>query len=234
MTAAAFSGVCRSFVSACADHTVGMFRSLLDLLFPPASLTGELGAWVTAGEWKQLHGTGVVIEGIDLKARGIMHLDRVIGARDYRHPLLRRAIHTFKYRRVPALQEVLGSILAEPAARFWWPEWVIVPVPLHWARYYWRGFNQAELLAEHLSQSAGAPVRLLLKRNRPTGHQMGRGRAERLTAVRDAFSAVDMVPRKIVLVDDVCTTGATLDACAAALKLAGAQEVVAMVVAVER
>lgn len=211
-----------------------MRRLLLDLLFPPVSLTGERGAWVTQQERRQLEGSGVIIDGSLLQSRGIGHLDRVTGARDYRHPLLRRAIHTFKYRRVPALQQTLGAMMAEPAARFWWPGWVIVPVPLHWTRRFWRGFNQAELLAEYLSRASGAPLRHLLRRTRPTGHQMQRSREQRLRAVQGAFTVVGGVPERIVLVDDVCTTAATLDACAAALKRAGAKRVEAMVLAVER
>ncbi len=211
-----------------------MLNRLIHLLFPPVSLTGTPGVWVTDAERRLLAGSSVILDIGALRARGILHVDRVMGARDYGNPVLRRALHTFKYRRVPALQAVLGAIMAEQARGFFWPGWVIVPVPLHWSRAYWRGFNQAELLAQALSHTSGAPVQNLLMRTRATGHQMGRGREERLLAVRQAFRSVQAAPRRVLLVDDVCTTGATLDACAAALRAAGAERVEAMVLAVER
>jgi ComF family protein len=112
---------------------------------------------------------------------------------------------------------------------------VIVPVPLHKIRRRERGFNQAELLSKRLSKRLGLPhqgVLLVRKLPRPDKHLLTS--SERWEAVRGAFatrpgSQVDK--RRVLLVDDVMTTGATLDACAKALREAGAAEVLCVTVA---
>jgi competence protein ComFC len=94
----------------------------------------------------------------------------------------------------------------------------IVPVPLHWTRYAWRWFNQAEVIAQELSKESGKPVVHLLKRNRNTGYQAGLSREKRLKNLFQAFAltkeAHHYKGKKILLVDDVMTTGTTLKTCA--------------------
>jgi ComF family protein len=108
---------------------------------------------------------------------------------------------------------------------------LLVPVPLHWRRLLQRRFNQSALLAYGLARPAGIPCAPnMLHRIRFTKPQMRMTRAERLTNVKRAFAvpeaAQEMLRNKIVvLVDDVVTTGATVNACAKALKKAGAKEV---------
>ena len=107
-----------------------------------------------------------------------------------------------------------------------------MPVPLHFLRRYQRGFNQAEEIARHLP----VPMLLALRRRRPTATQTDLPEAQRHRNVRDAF-AVSWHRRRaltsavVVLVDDVSTTGATLDACARVLIEAGAKEVRALTAA---
>ena len=107
----------------------------------------------------------------------------------------------------------------------------IVPVPLHASRRRARGFDQAADLARHL----GLPVSRALRRVRATAVQASLPAARRHANVRDAFAATraarDLSGAVVVLVDDVCTTGATLDACARALKDAGIAEVRALTAA---
>ena len=101
---------------------------------------------------------------------------------------------------------------------------VIVPVPLHNSRYRERGYNQAALLAKGLSRLIGTPVNnKTLVRHRITKTQMTLNAAERKINVSNAFTCQSTALRgkKVLLIDDVCTTGATLDACAQALKQAG-------------
>lgn len=106
---------------------------------------------------------------------------------------------------------------------------LILAVPLHPSRLRWRGFNQAQLLAGHIGRQFRVPLApRLLRRVRDTPPQAGLDREERLANLTEAFQVA--VPRKvhgqrILLVDDVMTTGMTLSACAAALLAAGADRV---------
>ncbi len=108
---------------------------------------------------------------------------------------------------------------------------LLVPVPLHWRRLWWRKYNQAALLAHGLGAHSGLPVRSdILQRQRATTPQMRLPRAERLKNVKNVFAvragAISIIEGKhIVLVDDVITTGATVAACSTALLHAGAASV---------
>lgn len=131
--------------------------------------------------------------------------------------------------RLPLLRH-LGDFLAEEApAHLALREWDgLVPVPLHWTRRFRRGFNQAEVLATAIGRRHGLPViRRALRRPRRTLPQQGDAEARRRN-VRDAFAV--SVPgavagQRLLLVDDVFTTGATANACARALLSAGAAAV---------
>jgi ComF family protein len=113
----------------------------------------------------------------------------------------------------------------------------IVPVPLHWRRQWARRFNQSALLAELIAKAAGVPVaHAALKRVKPTLQQVGLSQAERATNVQGAFRVPEggkaaVAGRKLVLVDDVLTSGATVDACARALLRARAASVDVLVFA---
>ncbi len=104
----------------------------------------------------------------------------------------------------------------------------LVPVPLHPARLRRRGFNQAERLAAAMAARLPLPVARCLVRSGGRAAQVGRGRSGRLAAVHGAVAARPPVPARALLVDDVVTTGATLAACADALRQAGAREVAAI------
>lgn len=147
---------------------------------------------------------------------------------------LRHAIHGLKYRRLSALAEPLGDELA----RFWlrgsMPVDIIVPVPLHPERQRERGYNQADLLARRVGRATGAPVQAnVLRRTRVTAVQMSLNAAERKANVSGAFVADAASARDatVLVVDDVCTTGSTLDACAIALKEAGARRTLGLTLA---
>ena len=110
----------------------------------------------------------------------------------------------------------------------------IVPVPLHEKRLKERGFNQSESIAEHVARNNGIPMRTdLLIRTRATKKQSTLRGTERALNVKDAFKCTgDVKGKKILLFDDICTTGGTLRFCADALKEGGAEEICALTLAI--
>ena len=207
---------------------------LLDFLFPKQSLGGSEGAWITEEELKNLTLKPRIFETEELRSRGIKSLDRVFAMGGYHDSrLLKDAIHTFKYRRIPGVGEFLGGRLADSLTGLK-RDACICPVPLHFLRQFWRGFNQAQYLAERVSDATRVPVCNLLKRVRPTGHQAKRGKKDRWKALSGAFRMrsknLDSF-KTIYLVDDVFTTGSTLEECARTLKEGGVKRVEAVVLA---
>ena len=157
---------------------------------------------------------------------GANGFDQVYSFGSYEGPL-RRLIHLFKFEGVQPLAKPLGGFLALALPRETNFD-AIVPMPLHWRRRWERGFNQSELLAEEIGRRWNAPVRRVVKRKRATAPQAGLTSAQRRLNVRGAFSVkpgTSLKGLRILLVDDVLTTGATASACARVLKRAGASHV---------
>lgn len=157
----------------------------------------------------------------------ILHFDCAVAAYRSRGPV-RKLVHDFKYGRQRHLRyplaEWLGETLSDPRLRGRRFD-VIVPVPLHPARERERGFNQAALLAELLATKAALPLRAVLERIRYTTTQTAYDRAERMENLHDAFRLRknrDVRELRVLLIDDVLTTGSTLSECARVLKAAGA------------
>ncbi len=146
---------------------------------------------------------------------------------------LRKLIHLFKYQGIRTLAHPLANLLADALPRDQRFD-IIVPVPLHWRRRWTRGFNQSELLAGRLSRRTGIPVRGALGRARATATQAGLSNTMRRRNVTAAFRCrrpEQVRGKRILLVDDVMTTGSTAAACALALKRAGAASVALLTVA---
>ncbi len=148
--------------------------------------------------------------------------------------VLRDIVHAFKYNGRRSLARPLAALVAQRSHAVLEGADALVPVPLHPWRRWSRGFNQAELLARAL----GAPVVQGVRRTRATKPQMSLQASGRIANVANAFALAPswrrhdgLAGRVLVLVDDVCTTGATLEGCARLLKEAGAAEVRAVIVA---
>ncbi len=140
-------------------------------------------------------------------------------------PIARRIALRLKYGRRPGF----ALTMARHMRRHLTPHALIVPVPLHRWRIWRRGYNQAALIARALAKPDDAPVAIdLIERRKPTPILRGLGPSQRLKAVRGAFAlrpGADVKGKAILLVDDVYTTGATVNACASVLKRAGAASV---------
>jgi ComF family protein len=157
--------------------------------------------------------------------------------------VLRELINIYKYGRVETLARPLADLLRAALPRD--EKWdAVTSVPLHWRRKWQRGFNQSELLARDVARGSGAPLVRALRRVRATPAQAGLSRTARrrnMTAafrVRRSVSArsvsarsVSIDGRRILLIDDVLTTGSTAAACARVLKQAGAARVIVLTVA---
>jgi competence protein ComFC len=152
--------------------------------------------------------------------------------------VVREAIHRFKYSRALWFENFLASLLvreAAPVLRAGAAWNYIVPVPLHPVKWHEREFNQAALLAAQLARATKIPLHeKILRRVNPTATQTLLTRDERAANMKSAFvvrQGARLEGKRIVLVDDVFTTGATTNACAKALQVAGAAEVCVWTVA---
>lgn len=156
----------------------------------------------------------------------------------YRDPLMRELITRLKYHRMRPVAGLLGDCLAAYVREFSIiipQDAVLVPIPLAQSRRRVRGFNQAELIAAAMSRRLGVPMRLeLIHRIKKGPPQVALSGAERRDHMKNAFVAAKLpsiMPRTVILVDDVRTTGATIEDAARALKEAGVRSVWAITVA---
>ncbi len=222
--------------------------SVLDLLFPPRCVSCKrLGGWFCVRCRRAVEFVAPPLcvhcgRGIDSGTECFScrsrrpALDGLRAAAYFSGPL-RDAIHAFKYNGVRELAGPLGEILYEGYQRYTLSASLLVPVPLHKARHSQRGFNQSLLLAQQLAARGGLSVsRHELLRTRDTPSQVGLDAAGRRKNVLGAFTwqGTSLQGQSVMLIDDVCTTGATMEACAAALFSAGALNVWGLTLAREK
>jgi ComF family protein len=142
---------------------------------------------------------------------------------------MRKAVHELKYRNLKAISPCLAELLADYLMSNPMPGEVLVGVPLHPRRLRERGYNQSSLLARELGKRVALPViedsLIRVKQSRPQVRAVDV--EERRRNVADAFACRDdkLGGKQVILIDDVCTSGATLESCAAALKDKGARSV---------
>jgi ComF family protein len=149
----------------------------------------------------------------------------------------RKLVHAFKYGDRLDLAPLMGRWMANAGRELLENADALVPVPLHWRRLWGRRFNQSGALAGEISKLSGVAVaHAVLQRVKATQQQVGLSHAERATNVQGAFrvdaaAKAEVAGRRLILIDDVLTSGATVDACARALLRAGAANVDALVFA---
>ncbi len=220
-----------------------LLGSLLDFALPPrcagcADIIGEVDGfcapcWTTL-DWLGDGGCercGLPLEATDADQCGRClasppPLERMRAAVAY-GPLSRMMALKLKYGRKVALARTMARYMAP--LRSGEDEAIIVPVPLHRRRLWWRGFNQSGLVARHLGTSWGLPVdQHLIARVRPTPPLKGMNETQRRSALRGAFKPIAgrrIDGQTVILIDDVLTSGSTAAACATALRAAGAGRV---------
>jgi len=205
----------------------GLLGTLLDGLFPPHCVAcGRPGEWFCAACISSIPGRGR----LSLVPRIRNRTDALAGAltlAPHTYPL-REAVHALKYGGVRVLADPLSALLVDGWRAQPRTVDVVVPVPLHRAQLRRRGYNQAELLARGFCAGMGLDVcPSVLHRWRATRSQVGLSPEERLDNVSGAFICSEevLLGASVLLIDDVLTTGATMSACAQALRDAGAEVV---------
>ena len=232
------------------------FQSLLNFIFPSACLgCGKEGSFLCEKCLRKIPINREQVCPVCKKPslRGRVHGEKcasktplvglIVAAKYSGNSVLDRAITQFKYRYSREMEVPLGKLLTEALQRNFTPDSTtfIVPIPLHPSRRRWRGFNQAEALSGQVGKALGIPVMNLLKREKKTRQQAKLTREERLVNVRNAFMMNDNPPQssllkkggdcRILLVDDVASTLATLEEAAKVLRDAGYEDVTGVVLA---
>ena len=151
--------------------------------------------------------------------------------------LARQLIHRFKYQNDIALAKPLALIAFETLCEHKLSTHydLIVPVPLHWLREFQRGYNQSSILAQELSKLTATGSKSILKRHRWTSPQASLSKGNRRRNLSKAFkvsSNIELTNKHVLLVDDVMTTGSTLEICTKLLRKSGAESVTVLTIAI--
>ncbi|MFH1671242.1 MAG: ComF family protein [Candidatus Portnoybacteria bacterium] len=152
--------------------------------------------------------------------------ERLIITTDYKNPLVKEAVHQFKYNFVQDLSYPFGKLMSRKLSSYFSNNSTsLIPVPLHQKRLKWRGFNQSELLAQQVSQNLNIPVinNILLRSKHAPPQVKIENAKERERNIKNAFELnpnfnQNLENKTIILVDDISTTGATLKECAETLE----------------
>lgn len=162
-------------------------------------------------------------------------LKGIISACTYKDETAKEIVHHLKYNGLTDLSEILGELIKQKLSQNKLLEnSVIVPVPLHTNRESERGFNQSELIAKYVAKNLGTAGGNALVRTKNSEPQAKLKRRQRLSNLKNCFEVADQEfidGKRVLLIDDVATTGATLNECARVLMDAGAKEVWGVVVA---
>lgn len=199
----------------------------LDLLYPPCC--EHCGRVDTL--WCARCAADLASLPLNIVQRDVAPFSRIASTSPHRG-LLRDAVHSLKYSGNPAIASQLGARLAALITTLGWQPTACLPVPIHPERQRKRRYNQSELLAQEVSALLTIPcLTQALQRERDTQPQVGLSSTERMRNVADAFRCTTRFHGEtLLLIDDVCTTGATLAACAEALVQAGSGQLYAVTV----
>ncbi len=138
---------------------------------------------------------------------------------------LERAIRQLKYYNVTSLAKLFAQALASEVSQAGWQVDIVSSVPLHWQRYLQRGYNQSNLIAKPLAEQLGVEFKRLLRRTKATKQQAKLSKEARLKNMHNVFQAKALQGEHVLLIDDVITTGTTINECKQVLLKAGASDV---------
>ncbi len=223
-----------------------IIRLCKDVLFPIYCIScHQEGAWFCPSCFSEIHDFGVFlcpycsqhsvygVSCVSCMSSASNIVSSVISMLPYHTASMERLLHVYKYQYATDCVDVFYLIIRSFFDRY--PFLcsgidICVPVPLHRQRQLERGFNQSELFAQYIASLLHLPMKDVLIRNKKTTQQALLSKADRISNVSDAFvcslSSVSFVKgKKILLIDDVYTTGSTLQAAAEALFIAGAKDV---------
>lgn len=216
-----------------------MKKFIINLLFPIRCLRcGKEGKFICA----QCFGQIPPSKPIKLDKQN--SLKKIIAATDYEHTFVKNIIHRYKYDFVRELSKPLGILMAKKLNKknlnLETHNYILIPVPLHKKRLRWRGFNQSELLCLEISKQLNIPVvsNILIRTKNTPPQAKIENLSERKTNIQKAFSInhweqspISIQNKTIILVDDIATTGATLQQCANTIALLKPKFIHALVIA---
>jgi len=200
------------------------FQWLFQGLFPPQCIiSGEPGSFLAKKHRK--------FPKPPLNKAKFKHVDKIIAVTAYDDPVIKKIIHDFKFQGLKDLAPIMAQAMIKKLAT---SNQQLVTIPLHWTRKIWRGFNQAEILAQEMQKiNKNLVIDTGLKRIKKTSQQARLDKNAREKNLKNAFvwRGKKEIPEKIILIDDVVATGSTLDEAAGVLKKAGCKEIWALVFA---
>ena len=203
------------------------FGKIKDILFPKFCVScGCEGGWLCGSCFPTVN--------ISNTNKAVADLDGITALFDYGENTASKLIKMFKYNYLTEIADIFQQIINKTKFDFVWDDFVIVPAPLHLRRQRERGFNQSEIIANLFAEKFGLAVNKNLRRAVYTTQQAKLSGEERRKNLKDAFvfdTKGASVPEKVLLIDDVYTTGATMQECAKVLKNSGVKTVWGMVLA---
>ena len=215
-----------------------MLKLILNLLFPIQCLAcGKEGKFICSQCLGQIP--------FNTEPSASIHknsLKGVIAVSDYKYPLVKKIVHCYKYGFIQELSKPLGTLMVKKLTAYSPRNPILIPVPLHQKRLRWRGFNQSELLAQEISQQLNIPIasNILIRAKNTSPQAKIEDPAQRKTNIQNAFTLTpppnlqrfDLWRNKtIILVDDIATTGATLQQCAKVLAPFKPKDILGLVLA---
>ncbi|MFH0906635.1 MAG: ComF family protein [bacterium] len=211
-----------------------MWKTIIDLLFPITCLgCNKQGQFICPVCFKKLPLNKNPLS----KSDKVSGLTGLITTSYYNHPLIRHTVHRYKYDFVKGLAEPLGKLMTiQGRALIDKQSPILIPVPLHKKRLRWRGFNQAEELALIISKELNIPIMndLIIRTKNTLPQVKIKTSSERQENIKNAFSLnskQNFQNKTLILIDDISTTGATLEQCAQTLKQLNPKQIWGLIIA---